>query len=106
MHASECSRSFKERLHSLQKDFKSGLEVTQACLSCHSEAESQFHKTIHWTWLANLGGFYMPGRDRGQWLDILGWITMLGALAGVVLHATGRVFANGNNGKNGENSAK
>ena len=56
--------------------------------------------------LANLGGFYMPGRDRGQWLDILGWITVLGALAGVVLHATGRVFANGNNGKNGENSAK
>jgi hypothetical protein len=37
----------------LQKDFKSGLEVTQACLSCHSEAETQFHKTIHWTWLAD-----------------------------------------------------
>ena len=27
----------------LQKDFNSGLEVTQACLSCHSEAEAQFH---------------------------------------------------------------
>jgi hypothetical protein len=37
----------------LQNDFKSGLEVTQACLSCHSEAESQFHKSIHWTWLAD-----------------------------------------------------
>ena len=36
----------------LQKDFKSGDEITQACLSCHSEASSQFHKTIHWTWLA------------------------------------------------------
>lgn len=37
----------------LQKDFISGKEVTQACLSCHSEAESQFHKTIHWTWLTD-----------------------------------------------------
>lgn len=35
----------------LQKQFKSGPEVTQACLSCHSEAAAQFHKTIHWTWL-------------------------------------------------------
>jgi len=26
---------------------------SQACLSCHSEAESQFHKSIHWTWLAD-----------------------------------------------------
>ena len=38
---------FKE----LQKDFKSGPEVTKACLSCHSEAAAQFHKTIHWTWM-------------------------------------------------------
>ncbi len=37
----------------LQQDFKSGQEVTQACISCHSEAEKQFHKTIHWTWLAD-----------------------------------------------------
>jgi hypothetical protein len=35
----------------LQQEFTSGPEVTQACLSCHSEAASQFHKTIHWTWL-------------------------------------------------------
>jgi octaheme c-type cytochrome (tetrathionate reductase family) len=37
----------------LQQDFKSGMEVTKACLSCHSEAEAQFHKTVHWTWLAD-----------------------------------------------------
>ena len=37
----------------LQKDFKSAEELTQACISCHSEAEKQFHKTIHWTWLAD-----------------------------------------------------
>ena len=36
----------------LKKTFKSGVEVTRACISCHSEAESQFHKTIHWTWIA------------------------------------------------------
>lgn len=35
----------------LQQDFKSGPEVTKACLSCHSEAAVQFHKTIHWTWM-------------------------------------------------------
>ena len=35
----------------LQQEFKSGPEVSRACLSCHSEAASQFHKTIHWTWL-------------------------------------------------------
>jgi hypothetical protein len=34
----------------LQQEFNSGPEVTKACLSCHSEAASQFHKTIHWTW--------------------------------------------------------
>ncbi len=36
----------------LKQKFTSGPEVTQACLSCHSEAENQFQKTIHWTWQA------------------------------------------------------
>jgi len=35
----------------LQQQFTSGPQVTKACLSCHSEAASQFHQTIHWTWL-------------------------------------------------------
>ena len=34
----------------LQGNFTSGPEVTKACLSCHTEAASQIHKTIHWTW--------------------------------------------------------
>ena len=34
----------------LHQDFKSGDEVTKACLHCHSEAADQFKKTIHWTW--------------------------------------------------------
>ena len=38
--------------HDVLKDvFKSGPEVTKACLSCHTEAALQFHKTIHWTWM-------------------------------------------------------
>ncbi len=37
---------FKE----LQQVFQSGPEVTKACLSCHTEAAKQVHKTKHWTW--------------------------------------------------------
>ena len=37
---------FKE----LDKDFKTGPEVTRACLSCHTEAAKQVMKTPHWTW--------------------------------------------------------
>jgi len=36
----------------LKQPFKSGRDITDACLSCHSEADDQFHKTIHWTWQA------------------------------------------------------
>ncbi|HKK33120.1 MAG TPA: tetrathionate reductase family octaheme c-type cytochrome [Desulfomicrobiaceae bacterium] len=35
----------------LQQEFTSGPQVTRACLSCHTEAAAQVHKTIHWTWL-------------------------------------------------------
>ena len=34
----------------LQGPFASGPEVTQACLSCHTEASKQLQKTTHWTW--------------------------------------------------------
>ncbi len=37
---------FKE----LQREFRSGPEVTKACLSCHTEAAKQVHRTKHWTW--------------------------------------------------------
>ena len=37
---------FKE----LQQNFKSGPEVTKACLTCHTEAGQQVMKTKHWTW--------------------------------------------------------
>ncbi len=67
-------------------------EKSLDCTECHSRRQSR---------LANLSGFYMPGRDRGKWLDTFGWIAVLGSLAGVVLHGVGRFFANGRNGKNG-----
>jgi octaheme c-type cytochrome (tetrathionate reductase family) len=34
----------------LQQNFKSGPEVTKACLSCHTEAADQIHDSIHWKW--------------------------------------------------------
>nr|WP_321443427.1 tetrathionate reductase family octaheme c-type cytochrome [uncultured Cohaesibacter sp.] len=34
----------------LQQEFKSGPEVTKACLRCHTEAADQIHDSIHWKW--------------------------------------------------------
>ncbi len=39
----------------LNQDFATGQEVTQACLSCHTEAGHQFQQTYHWTWQAASG---------------------------------------------------
>lgn len=38
------------KFEELDKDFNSGPEVTEACLSCHTEAAKQVHATKHWTW--------------------------------------------------------
>jgi octaheme c-type cytochrome (tetrathionate reductase family) len=61
-----------------------------ACIECHTQTDGR---------LANLEGFYMPGRDKANWLDMFGWIAVLGALAGVTLHGVGRLFTNGNGKK-------
>lgn len=37
---------FKE----LQREFESAPDVTKACLSCHTEAAGQIHRTKHWKW--------------------------------------------------------
>ncbi|WP_319529420.1 tetrathionate reductase family octaheme c-type cytochrome [uncultured Cohaesibacter sp.] len=34
----------------LQQEFKSAPEVTKACLTCHTEAATQVHDSIHWKW--------------------------------------------------------
>jgi len=37
-------------LKALQQEFKSGPEVTRACLGCHTEAAKQIQRTQHWSW--------------------------------------------------------
>ncbi len=39
-----------EKFDALEGPFSSGPEVTQACLSCHTEAGGQVLGSIHWTW--------------------------------------------------------
>lgn len=69
-------------------------ESVVACTECHARSGGR---------LANLAGFYMPGRDKINFLDAVGWIAVLGALLGVALHGLGRIFANTANGShNGE----
>ncbi len=34
----------------LQQDFETGPDVTEACLTCHNQADAQFHATVHWNW--------------------------------------------------------
>ena len=51
-------------------------EDSLACISCHQENAR----------LANLTGFYMPGRDSSQVLDIIGWLLVAGSLIGVLVH--------------------
>lgn len=38
------------RFKQLDKVFKSGPEVTKACLECHTEASKQIHTSKHWNW--------------------------------------------------------
>ncbi len=38
------------KLPQLQVEFKTGPEVTAACLGCHTEAAKQIMGTMHWTW--------------------------------------------------------
>ncbi|UCF93577.1 MAG: tetrathionate reductase family octaheme c-type cytochrome [Desulfobacterales bacterium] len=60
------------------------------CTECHSKTNSR---------LANLTGFYMPGRDGSKVITFAGWATVFGSLAGVLVHALGRIFTNGRNGR-------
>jgi len=46
----------------LQQDFKTGPDVTQACLECHTEASKQLEKTTHWTWQFD----HMNGQKLGK----------------------------------------
>jgi len=59
-------------------------EKSLTCESCHARRDSR---------MAGLGGFYMPGRDRNELVDVLGWLSLGGVLAGVLAHGGARVMA-------------
>ena len=52
------------------------------CVECHSRDGR----------LAALDGFYMPGRDRSNILDLLGKLLILAAIGGVIIHGAIRRF--------------
>lgn len=56
------------------------------CAECHSRDNSR---------LAGIG-LYLPGRDRSTFFDIIGWLAVLGAVAGVTIHGMGRIFVRQN----------
>jgi len=45
----------------VQGDFKTGQDVTRACLECHEDAATDLMKTTHWTWESKV--FDVPWRD-------------------------------------------
>ena len=66
-------------------------EQAVSCVECHARSGSR---------LADLTGFYMPGRDKFNALDALGWIAVLGSLVGVCLHGLTRMFTSGRKEEN------
>ena len=59
-------------------------EEALGCADCHSREGR----------MAGVPGFYMPGRDKNDTLDLLGWLLVLGTLGGVSVHGIGRAIAN------------
>ncbi len=59
-------------------------EKALACIQCHTRENSR---------LAGIAGIYLPGKDRTGLLDTIGWLSVMGALAGVSLHGLGRIFS-------------
>ncbi|WP_456405904.1 tetrathionate reductase family octaheme c-type cytochrome [Thiolapillus sp.] len=57
-------------------------EQALACEECHAKEGR----------LKNLEGFYLPGRDAPQWLDMLGLLMIVGSLGGVAGHGLIRLF--------------
>ncbi len=53
------------------------------CDSCHAKQGR----------LANLAGFYLPGRDANLWLDLLGLLAVAGTILGILGHIAIRVIA-------------
>lgn len=58
-------------------------EQTVGCAECHTRDEGR---------LANLTGFYLPGRDHNKLLDGFGILAFFGALIVVFIHASIRII--------------
>jgi octaheme c-type cytochrome (tetrathionate reductase family) len=56
-------------------------EDAVSCAECHTRQDSR---------LANLGGFYMPGRDRGAAVELFGKLALSGVLLAIAAHGVGR----------------
>lgn len=54
-----------------------------ACASCHTGATKSR--------LSSLPGVYLPARDSQPWIDRLGWLAVVGALGGVLVHSIARI---------------
>lgn len=62
------------KFEALKQTFQTGPEVTQACLTCHTEAAQQLHKTEHWQW-------QITHPDTGQ---MLGKKTIINSFCGSI----------------------
>lgn len=58
-------------------------EQALSCEECHTSNNGR---------LANLNGFYLPGRDSNNWIELLGNILLWASVAGVFIHALARFF--------------
>src|SRR3989304_8741921 len=46
----------------VQGEYKTGQDVTRACLGCHEDSATELMKTTHWTWESK--AFDVPWRDE------------------------------------------
>jgi hypothetical protein len=60
-------------------------EKSLSCDQCHTSENSR---------LANLTGFYLPGRDKNLTMDTIGRFSFIMAIVGVIIHGFARFFSN------------
>lgn len=58
-------------------------EDSLRCSACHARNGR----------LAEVAGFYLPGRDRFGWLDMIGWFLVVLTIIGVAVHGFGRAIS-------------
>lgn len=59
-------------------------ENAVTCNECHTKVDGR---------LADLSGFYMPGRDYSKHINTAGWAVIVISLFGVLIHAIGRIIS-------------